>query len=145
MPGRDRRSWRRRRGLTLIESIGALLLVSLAVPSLMLAVRESHLRRVTPIMMSRARWVAGEKLEALIADRHSGTRGYAYLVNGNYPAERFVPGYPGFSRSVQITETDHTLSGAGTGCKTVSVTVSWRDPLRGARSLTLSTVVTSTE
>jgi len=142
-----RRDCRRagRSGLTLIEAIGALVLLTVAVPSLMLAVRESHLRRVTPIMMSRARWIAGEKLEELLADRHSATRGYAYLVNGNYPDEDPVPGMPGFVRSTEITESDHTLSGAGTGCKTVAVTVSWRDPLRGTRSLTLSTVVASTQ
>lgn len=131
------------RGVTLIEAIAAIVIIAVAVPPVLMAVRESAVRRVDPVQMSRARWLASEKLEDIIADRHSGTRGYAYVIDANYAAEAAVTGFTGFARSVTINETNATLSAAGVGYKTVTVTVTWTDRRGVARSLALSTVVTS--
>lgn len=128
--------------MTLIEAIAAIVVIAVAVPPVLLAVRESAVRRVDPVQFSRARWLASEKLEDIIADRHSATRGYTYVVTANYPAEGSVTGFTGFARSVTIAETDATLSAAGTGYKTVTVTVTWTDRRGQARSLALATVVT---
>ena len=62
-----------------------------------------------------------------LADRASIPRGYSYVVNANYAAEPSVTSFPGFSRSVSITETARDLTSAGTGYKTVVVTVSDAD------------------
>ena len=93
-------------------------------------------------MFDRARWLAAEKLEDVIADRHSTTRGYSFLSNSNYPAESPITGFAGFSRSVSVSETGVSLTGAGTGYKTVSVTVTFPAANGGTRSFSLATVLT---
>lgn len=120
----------------------AIVIASIALPPMLWAVRNAHLRRADPVMFERARWLAAEKLEDIIADRHSATRGYGYVVSANYPAEGVVSGFTGFSRSVAITETGASLSGAGTGYKTVAVTVSYAGSGGVSRDFALTTVLT---
>lgn len=131
-----------RRGFTVMESIVALVILAVAVPPMLWAIREQHKDRISPVLSSRARWLASEKLEDIIADRHSTTRGYAYLTASNYPAEGTVPGYPGFARAVEFRETGADLASAGTGYKRATVTVSWSDPSGSTRTLSIATVVT---
>ncbi|MHC5002827.1 MAG: hypothetical protein ACYTJ0_06855, partial [Planctomycetota bacterium] len=126
----------------LIETIAAIVVLSLGIPPMLWAVRGAHEHRANPLLYSRARWLATEKLEDVIADRHSTTRGYAYLDAVNYPAEATITGFPGFSRSVTLTETTADLVTAGTGYMTVEVTVSFTDAGGTARSLSVSTVLT---
>lgn len=130
------------RGFTLIEAIVAMVILTTAVPPMLWAIRDAQLRQVGPVMLSRARSLATEKIEEVIADRHSTTRGYAWVLTSRYPAESPVPGYAGFARSVSVVETGAALSGGGTGYKTVTVTVAWTDGTGAARSLAVSTVVT---
>jgi prepilin-type N-terminal cleavage/methylation domain-containing protein len=130
------------RGFTLIETIIAIVVLSIAVPPMLWSIRESHIQRVGPMMASKARWLATEKLEDIIADRHSTTRGYAYLVTANYAAEASISGSAGFTRTVTFTETAADLSTAGTGYKRCTVTVGWTDGAGTARSLSISSVVT---
>ena len=136
------KSTRHPTGFTLIEAIGAVVLLSVAVPPMLWAIREAHIQRVDPVLVSRARWLVSDKLEEILADRNSSTRGFDYVVNGNYPAEPGIAGSPGFSRSVSIVETDADLSGPGTGYKKVNVEVEWLDGRGLAQSLTVATVVT---
>jgi prepilin-type N-terminal cleavage/methylation domain-containing protein len=132
----------RRPAFTLIEVTIAIVVLSLAVPSIFWALRDSSIRRVDPINVSRARWLANEKLEDVLADAHSTTRGYAYLVNANYSAESPVTGFTGFSRSVAITVSDGNLvAGVGTGFKTIVVSVGFTDGKGASRTLSLSGVV----
>lgn len=131
----------RRRGFTLVETIAAIVILSVAVPGMLWALREAHRKRISPVNISKARWLATEKLEDIIADRHSTTRGYGYVVNSNYPAEVSVTGFTQFGRTVAITETGASLSGAGTGYKTVTVTVLWNEE-SSSRSMAISTVLT---
>jgi type II secretory pathway pseudopilin PulG len=127
---------------TLVEAIIAIVILSVAMPPMLWAIRDSQTSRVSPILTSRARWLATEKLEDVIADRHSTTRGYSYVVSGNYAAEPTITGFPGFSRSVAITESGAAFVTGGTGYKLITVTVSWTDARAQSRSLALSTVVT---
>lgn len=130
------------RGFTLIEAIIAIVILTIAVPSMFWSIREAQRKRVDPVMVSRARWLASERLEDIIADRHSTTRGWSYVVNANYAAESPVSGFAGFTRSVSIAETGASLSGGGTGYKTVTVTVGFIDGKGAARTLALAAVVT---
>lgn len=138
-----KRAQNTRRGGTLIEAIGAIVITSVAIPPMLWGLRNAHATRADPVLATRARWLANERLEGMIADRHSTTRGYGYIVSANYASESSVSGFTGFSRSVAIVETGATLSGAGTGYKTVTVTVGWTDGRGQARTYALSTVVTS--
>lgn len=132
----------RRRAFTLIEAISAVVILSLAMPGMLWAIRDSIRRRADPILLSRARWLAAEKLEDIIADAHAPTRGYSYIVNANYSAENPVSGFTGMNRSVSIVETAPKFL-AGTGWKTCTVTVAYTDGQNVSRSLQLSVVVTS--
>jgi type II secretory pathway pseudopilin PulG len=128
---------------TLVEAICAIVIVSVAIPAMFWAVRDAQTKRVDPVLASRARFLAQERLEDVIADRHSSTRGYAWVLTANYPAEAAVSGFTNFARSVTITESGPNLvAGSGTGYKTAAVTVTYRDGRNTLRSLTLSTVVT---
>jgi type II secretory pathway pseudopilin PulG len=132
----------RRRAFSLIDTLAAIVLISVAAPLMLLAIGQSTLRRATATQAITARWLLSEKLESITADRHSTTRGYTYLTTANYPAEAPVAGYPNFTRNTTITETTADLTTPGTGYKTVTVTVTWIDPTAGTRTSTLSTVVT---
>jgi len=129
-------------GFSLIEAIIAIVILSIAVPSMILAIRTSHDKRITPVLSSRANWLAAEKIEDVIADRNSDTRGFAYLTSANYPDESSVPGFPNFSRSVSLTQTAPDLATAGAGYMKVTVTVAWSEGGGVTRSLALSTVLT---
>lgn len=102
------------RGITLIEAIAAIVVASIALPSMLWAMQGAHVTRGSAYG-TRARWLAAEKLEDIIADRHSVSRGYSYIVAGNYPFEGNVAGFENFSRTVTITETGVSLSGEGFG------------------------------
>ncbi len=132
----------RRRAFSLIDTLAAIVLISVAAPLMLLAIGQSTLRRATATQAITARWLLSERLESITADRHSTTRGYTYLTTANYPAEATVAGYPNFTRNTTITETTADLTTPGTGYKTVTVTVTWIDPTAGTRTSTLSTVVT---
>ena len=129
-------------GFTLIEVIVAIVILAIGVPSILWALRDSHVRRVDPINFSRARWLASEKIEDILADARSTTRGYGYLVNANYASESPVSGFTGFTRSVSISVCDDNLvAGTGTGFKVVAVTVGCVDGRGASRSVSLSGVV----
>ena len=133
----------RTHGFTLIETIAAIVILAVAIPPMLWSVRVSHIQRINPMLASKARWVATEKLEDIIADRHSTTRGWAYLEDpANYPAEPTISGYPGFSRTVTLTETLADLSTPGDGYMTVAVAVQWTDATGIVRTLSVSTVLT---
>lgn len=133
---------RARPAFSLVEALAALVILSVAIPAMLWAVRDSISRRANPVLASRARWLAAEKLEDIIADRNSPNRGYSYIIAGNYAAEPSVSSFTNFSRSVSISETGVALSGAGTGYKTVTVTVGYSDGGGAARTFTLATVLT---
>jgi prepilin-type N-terminal cleavage/methylation domain-containing protein len=132
----------RQTGFTLIETIAAIVILAIAMPPMLFAIRDAHVQRVNPMLASQARWLATEKLEDILADRHSDSRGWDYLTAGNYLVEPSVSGFPAFSRSVSLTETGPDLLAPGNGYMTVTVQVSWVDATGSARTLSISTVVT---
>ncbi len=137
----DTRCPTRARAFTLVEAIVAVVVLAVAIPPMMVSVRDSAVRRVDPLQASRARWLAAERLEDVIADRHAAARGWSYVVSSNYATENSIAGFPGFSRSVSIRETGPALTGSGTGYKIVNVVVSWKGP-GGNRTLALAGVLT---
>ena len=135
----------RRTGFTLIETVAAIVILAVAVPPMLWAVTEAQRQRINPLLASRARWLTVEKLEDIVADRHSSTRGYSYLISANYAAENPVPGYAGFTRTVAFLETKADLATTAPpplGYMTVTVTVGWNDADAEARTRAISTVLT---
>lgn len=127
---------------TIVEAVTAVAVAALMVPPTMWALRQAHLGRVAPVQASRAGWLAAEKLEDVIADRHSTTRGWAFVATPSYPAENPVAGNGAFSRSVTVQEFGADLTGPGTGYKVVTVRVSWTDAGGTPRELAVATVLT---
>ena len=132
----------RGRGFSLVEAIAALVILSLGVPPMVWALRASGAHRANAVLACRARWLAEEKLEDVLADRHSTTRGYGFVAAGSYPDEDPVAGLPGFRRTVSISETGSDLTSPGAGFKTVTVAVAYTDATGAGRTLSLQTVVT---
>ena len=130
------------KSFTLIETIAAVVILSIAVPPLIWSIRDAHAQRADPIMAVKAYWLASAKLEDIIADRHSATLGYDYLISGNYPDEYNITGYPGFSRFTLLSETQADLVSPGTGYMVVTVQVQWQDTNGQSRQLSISTVLT---
>ncbi len=139
----------RRKGFTLIETVSAIVILSVAVPPMLWAVTQAQRQRMNPIMASKARWLAVEKLEDIIADRHAiPARGWGHLIDANYPDENpgdIGTGYEGFSRKVTpfVAETDADLSTPGVGYQVVTVTVGWTTSNGDNASLSISTVLTN--
>jgi prepilin-type N-terminal cleavage/methylation domain-containing protein len=135
-------------GFTLIETVAAIVILAVAVPPMLWAVAQAQYKRANPMQASKARWMAVEKLEDIIADRHSesGNRGWDYLVTANYSDENpgDITGYPQFGRTVAFLETQADLStvDASGGYMTVTVSVTWTNAEGKAQSLSISTVLT---
>ncbi len=144
----------RRTGFTLIETVAAIVILAVAVPPMLWAVTESQRMRINPVLASKARWLAVEKLEDIIADRHSSDvapapiRGYAWVAGGgDYVVENAgdIAGYPPFSRTVTLLETKADLSTTAPpplGYLTVTVTVGWVDAKGNNQTMAISTVLT---
>ncbi len=135
---------RRATGFTLVELIAAIVLLAVAVPPMLWATSQAQHQYVDPVLSSRARWLATEKLEDIIADRYSTTRGYDHLVSSNYPDELpgSIPGFAAYERQVTLIETQADLTTPGTGYMTVTVHLSWTGSTGKARETSVSTVLT---
>ena len=134
----------RQPGFTLIETIAAVVILSLSIPPVLYAISEAHIQRVNPVLASKARWLAEEKLEEVIADRHSAARGYDYLQSSNYPAESPVDGFDQFTRRITLQERTPDLAtpSPGSGFMVVAVELSWTDATGTLRTLSIETVLT---
>ena len=104
-------------------------------------VSSSHkLYRSQLARIAASTWLARERLEQIIFDR--SMRGYAYVVNVNYPASETLTGdFSPFTRATQILEVSSanlTTASNGSGYKRATVTISWT----GGNSIQLETLVT---
>ncbi len=132
-----------RNGFTIIETIIAIVILTLAIPPMLWSLREAHLTRVNPALALQARWLATERMEDIIADRHSNTRGWNYIIEANFPHEPTVAGFAAFSRTVAVIETAADLASPGAEYKRIIVTVEWVDASSDSRSLDIETVLTN--
>lgn len=125
-----------------MEVVATIVVIGLAAPALLIAVRDATVRRASIQQQIIARWLVCEKLEDVVADRHSATRGWSYIANANYPAEATVNGFVPYARTTTVTETGSDLASPGNGYRTVTVTVTYRDAREGTKSIAIATVLT---
>ncbi len=130
------------RGFSLIEAIVAIVILSIAVPAMFWAIRDAAGRRAEPVLLSRARWLAAEKIEDILADRCCPDRGYAFIQSAAYPVEATVDGFTGFARQVTVVERGADLESAGTGYKVATVLVTYPGAGGVSRTFELAVVVT---
>jgi len=117
----------RRKGLTIIEVVMALVILAVALPTLVTAFADASRQSIQPVQGSVASFLAIERMEEIIARRYRGTDGYTGVTTANFPAESPVSGFTGFDRSVSVTLTDASLNTVmgDEGYKLVRVTVSF--------------------
>ena len=130
------------RGVTLVELVAAIVVLSIAIPASVLMLRDQQTRTLDPLMASRAAWLAEEKMEQILADRASQVLGFAHLVPSNYPDESSGLLHEGFTRHVTIENLSQNLQTTGDSYKRITVEVRWDDALGEPRSVRISTVVT---
>jgi Tfp pilus assembly protein PilV len=125
--------------MTLVDVIATMVLIAIAVPPMMIALRDSAQRYTDNYQRIAARWLAAEQLETILADRSHAGRGYAYVTTANYTDQTIGP----FARSTTVTEVSTNLSAtqAGSGVKRVTVQIQW-NALRSPQTLQLATVIT---
>lgn len=78
----------RKSAFTLIETIAAIAVLAIAVPSSLMMMNTASRARVDALQASRAQWLASGVLETVIADAASAdaSLGYAGVGVGGYPA-----------------------------------------------------------
>ena len=107
-------------GFTLIEIVLIIVIAGIAILPLSMLFANSSIHSSDARNATLAAQLAQAKMEELTADKNSPSRGFSYLVTGNYPAESPVTAFPGYSRSVSFAQ-DSTYDGVT--FRTVSVTV----------------------
>jgi prepilin-type N-terminal cleavage/methylation domain-containing protein len=142
-------------GFTLIETIITLVVLSIAAVGVLSVFTVGIKGSANPLVVDQAVQLAQERMDTIIGDRENvpptGTRGFAWIVPGNYNASPgvAVPGFMGFTRSESIycvTAADLITSigspGVG-GCASgyTHVTVTVANALIG--SVSVETIVTN--
>ena len=119
---------RKSTGFTLVEVIMCMIVMAVALPPLLNVFAEGASEAIAPLQVARANWLSIEKVEDVLADRFSTTRGWSYLINSNYPTETNATGFTNYTRSVTITEvsgTDLITPQAGSDFKRIDIDVTW--------------------
>jgi len=116
-----------RRSTTIIEVVVAIVILSVALPSLMMAFAEASVQSIGPYRQSIGSFLAIERMEEIVARRYRGTDGYDAITTGNFGSESSLSGFPGYARDVAVAFVDGNLNivGSDQGYKRVTVTVSW--------------------
>lgn len=107
-------------GFTLVEVVLIIVIAAVAVLPLGMLFANTSIRSSDARNAMVAAQLAQAKMEELTADKNSPSRGFAYLIAGNYPAESPVTAFPGYSRSVAFAPDS---SYDGVTFRTVTVTV----------------------
>jgi prepilin-type N-terminal cleavage/methylation domain-containing protein len=136
------------RGFTLIETIITLVVLSIAAVGVLSVLTVATKGSANPLVVDQATELAQEKMDTIIGDRENTSRGSAYVIPGNYPAENAATlGLAGFSRTTTIIcvdpgtlNTDNTFAPPCASGYT-HVTVNVANALIG--SVSLETIVTN--
>ncbi len=109
-------------GFTLPEVVLILVITAIAVLPLGMLFANSSIRSSEAHNATVMAQLAQAKMEEIAADKNSPSRGFTYLVTGNYPAENPVTGFTGYARSVAFAP-DSVYDGVT--FRTVNVTVTY--------------------
>jgi Tfp pilus assembly protein PilV len=113
---------RQEAGFTLPEVVLILVIAAIAVLPLGMLFANSSIRSSEAHNATVMAQLAQAKMEEIAADKNSPSRGFTYLVAGNYPAESPVPGFIGYARTVAFAP-DSVYDSVT--FRTVSVTVTY--------------------
>jgi prepilin-type N-terminal cleavage/methylation domain-containing protein len=131
----------KRRALSLIEVVIAIVILGLAVPPLMFQMAAGIQQQQAALVQQELTQLASERMWEVFADHANPTRGYDYIEGSAYPDETAPWGLTGYTRQTTVKEvspTDYATPQAGSGIKRFRVLVSGP---RG-RSLVIESFVT---
>ncbi len=116
-----------RRATTIIEIVAALVILSIALPPLVVSFADAARQSIYPVNASAASFLAIDRMEQIVARRYRDDGGYDAVTTASFPDEGSLTGFPGFARSVSVSYVDQDLNPAGSdvGYKLVRVGVSW--------------------
>ncbi len=115
-------------GFTLVEVVILIVIAGIAILPLAMLFATTSIRSSDARSASVAAQLAQAKLEEITADRNASTRGFSYVVAGNYPAETPIPAFSAFQRSVAVAP-DSTYDGVTFRTVNVTVTTSGISPV----------------
>jgi hypothetical protein len=116
-----------RRATTIIEIVAAIVILSIALPPLVVSFADAARQSIYPVNASTASFLAIERMEEIVARRYRDNSGYDAVTTANFPDEAGLTGFPGFARTVAVSYVDQDLnsSGSDVGYKLVRVGVTW--------------------
>ncbi len=97
------------RGITLIEVILIVVILAIAAPTLMSLMSSTLFNSSKSAILSQATIFAQEKMEEILADKKSATRGFGYItIPGTYPSDSPAEG---FTRTVSVQTSGMSYNG----------------------------------
>jgi len=132
-----------RSGFTLIGLTMTIVIIGVILPAIYAALVNPILNSGFEYNQTKALALAQEKMEEIFSAKASSSilLGYDYITEANYPDESSISGFPGFTRSVSVTElvgNDLSTVSAGSGFKRVIVNVTWDN---GGSSVSLTNIL----
>lgn len=129
-------------GATVIELIMAIVILSIALPPMIMAFTDAAMHTIQPTDATVASFLAIERMEEVIARRYRDAEAYEDFTVPTFsafPDESPVAGYTKFTRTVRVSHVDSDLDPAGSdeGYKRVVVSVTWS---AGEQSLVIERV-----
>lgn len=121
-----RRSHRRRRALSLVEVIIAMVILALAVPPLLVQIGAGVEQQQATLIQQNLVRLASERMWQVFTDHANPTRGYDAIVSAAYPEETTPGGLAGYTRRTEIREVspaNYTTPQDGSGIKRFRVQV----------------------
>ena len=119
-----------RRAMSLIEVVLAIVILGLAVPPLMIQLGAAVRSQTTSVLQLNMVQLASERLNEVLADYADQSRGYAYIITGNYPGEADPAGFKGYKRVTTVREVDpadYVSAQPGSGIKRLRIDVTGPD------------------
>lgn len=116
----------RRRALSLIEVVLAIVILGLAVPPLMIQLGSAVQAQTVAGIHLKLVELASGRMGTIFADCADATRGYAYITNNSYPDEVDPTGLQGYRRVTTVREVspaDYLSAQPGSGIKRFRIVV----------------------
>jgi len=130
----------RRRALSLIEVVLAIVILGLAVSPLAVQLTVGARQQAAALIQQNLTQLASERMWEIAADHAHPSRGYSYITEKAYPDETAPRGLNGYTRQTVIREvspTDYVSQKTGSGIKRVRIVVTGPEK----RSLTVESFI----
>lgn len=116
------------RGYSIIEVITVILFIGMALPSLVLFFSHAVVASAEEEIQSKALMLCEQKMEEILADKMSPSRGYSWITTPNRYASETISG--GFTRTVAVVTTGKIYNSVSYAEITITVSHSLITPIQ---------------